>query len=199
MNKDKEKYVADLSIYKNVKFLSKNSVFIEHGAQIGEGTIVEPNVMINKNSIIGKNNKIFAGAIIIDAKTSDNCIIGQYALLRGDVILKNNVVIGPHSEISRSIFEDNSGAFHKCVILDAHIYENAKLGAGVTTANTKHDGTRRKTIIKKNAKIGVNVSLIAPVVISENAWVGAGSTITKDVAKNTVVIARCKQKEMDRR
>ena len=194
-----EKYVVDLSIYKNVIFLSKNLVFIEHDAQIGEGTIIEPNVMINKNSIIGKNNKIFAGAIIIDSQTSDNCIVGQYAILRGNVILKNNVTIGPHSEVSRSVFENNSGAFHKCVILDAHIYENAMLGAGVTTANTRHDGNRQKTIIKKNAKIGVNVSLVAPIVVAENAWVGAGSTITKDVCKNTTVIARCMQKKLDRR
>ncbi len=165
----KEKYVIDLSIYKNVIFHSKNSVYIEHGAQIGEDTIIEPNVLISKNSVIGKNNTIYAGAIIINSTTGNNCIVGQYAILRENVLLKNNVTIGPHSEISRSIFEDNSGAFHKCVILDSHIYEGAKLGAGVATANSKHDKTFKKTIVAKNAKVGINVSLVAPVIIGENA------------------------------
>jgi bifunctional N-acetylglucosamine-1-phosphate-uridyltransferase/glucosamine-1-phosphate-acetyltransferase GlmU-like protein len=164
-----EKYISDLSTYKNVVFHSKTNVYITSNVKISEGTIIEPNVIISDNSVIGKNCKIFSGAIIINSKIGDNCIIGQHTLLRDNVVLKNNVIIGPHSEISRSTFENNSGAFHKCLIIDAHIYENVKLGGGVSTANTKHDGIARKTIIKKNAKVGINVSLVAPITIGANS------------------------------
>lgn len=194
----KEKYVVDLSMYKDVVFLSKNNVYIEHGAKIGTGTVIEPNVMISEKSVIGKNSMLYCGAIVIDSVVGDSCVIGQYALLRDKVILKNNVVIGPHSEISRSIFENNSGAFHKCVVIDAHIKENVRLGAGVVTANSKHDGEHKLTIIEKNAKIGVNVSLVAPIIVGENSWIGAGSTILKNVKPHTTVIARSEQTTLDR-
>ena len=191
-------FFIDLSIYKNVIFMSPNNTYIEPNVQIGSGTIIEPNVMIKSGTIIGKNNKILAGAYISDSKIGNNCIIGNYSIIRNNSIIKDKVVIGPHSEISRSIFESNTGAYHKCIILDAHVKSGSMLGAGVVTANTKHDGNNQMIIINENAKIGVNVSLVAPLIIGENSWIGAGSTITKDVEKNTTVIARAEQQELKR-
>ena len=191
-------YYIDLSMYKNVIFMAPNNTYIEPNVKIGSGTIIEPNVIIKSGTIIGKNNKIYAGAYISNSNIGNNCIIGNYSIIRNNSILKNNVVIGAHCEISRSTFDSNTGAYHKCVILDAYIKSGSMLGAGVVTANTKHDGNRELTIINENVKIGVNVSLVAPLTIGKNSWIGAGSTIIEDVKKDTTVIARSKQQEIKR-
>ena len=180
--------------FQNVAFTNRQSVYIEDNVIIGAGTHIEPNVIIKGNTIIGKNSNIFVGAYIDNSKIGDNCIIGQYTILRSGVSLKNNVKIGPHSEIARSSFGENSGAYHRAIVLDTIVEENVMIGAGVVTANTKHDGKSRKITIKNGAKIGINVSLVAPLTIHENSWIGAGSTITKDVHAGTIVIARSEQK-----
>ena len=57
-----------------------------------------------------------------------------------------------------------------------------------------YDGiNKNKTVVKDNAFIGCNVNLIAPVTVNENSYVAAGSTITDDIEKNSLGIARARQ------
>jgi bifunctional UDP-N-acetylglucosamine pyrophosphorylase/glucosamine-1-phosphate N-acetyltransferase len=79
---------------------------------------------------------------------------------------------------------------------DAHIGEETNVGAGTITCN--YDGTQKhQTSIGKQAFIGSNTSLVAPVSVGDYCVIGAGSTITKDVPEQMLSVARGKQKNLD--
>ena len=75
---------------------------------------------------------------------------------------------------------------------DAEIGKNTNIGAGTITCN--YNGfSKSKTIIGEDVFIGSNSALVAPVSVGNNAMIGAGSTITKNVTENDLAISRTKQ------
>ena len=89
-------------------------------------------------------------------------------------------------------FGKGSKAAHLSYIGDAEVGSDVNIGCGTITSN--YDGKNKsKTIIKDKAFIGCNSNLVAPVIIEENAYVAAGSTITKDVEEDAMAIARARQ------
>ncbi len=81
---------------------------------------------------------------------------------------------------------------HLTYVGDAWVGEGANIGAGTITCN--YDGhEKHRTVIGRNAFIGSNVTLIAPVEVGDGAYVAAGSTITDAVPSDSLAIARCRQ------
>ena len=135
---------------------------------------------IVKDSEIGDNTNIYEFANVYGAIIGDNCKIGSYVEVQSNVRIGNNVTISTHSFICSLVTIEND-------VFIAH---------GVMTINDVHPPSFRrtgfkehwkKTLIKKGAVIGSN-STIFPVVIGENAVVGAGSVVTKDVPDNCIVV-----------
>ena len=78
---------------------------------------------------------------------------------------------------------------------DTTIGNSVNVGAGTITCN--YDGVKKsKTKIKNNVFIGSNSSLVAPITINENSVIGAGSVITKNVRKKSLVLTRSSQVEI---
>jgi bifunctional UDP-N-acetylglucosamine pyrophosphorylase/glucosamine-1-phosphate N-acetyltransferase len=74
--------------------------------------------------------------------------------------------------------------------------ENANLGAGTITAN--YDGFRKhRTKVGRDARVGVDTSLVAPVEVGDGAYTGAGSVISEDVPAGSLGIARAEQKNVE--
>ena len=85
---------------------------------------------------------------------------------------------------------------HHSYIGDSKVGEKVNIGAGTITCN--YDGEfKYETIVEDGAFIGSNTNLVAPVVIGEAAYVGAGSTITKDVPSRSLSLARGRQKNIE--
>jgi acetyltransferase-like isoleucine patch superfamily enzyme len=133
-----------------------------------------------KNSKIGKGTKIWEFANIYGCQIGDNCSIGSYVEIQNDAKIGNNVTISSHSFI--------------CSLVT--IEDDVWIGHGVMTINDLHPPSKRrtgsagewkKTLIKKGAVIGSNATLL-PAVIGENATVGAGAVVTKDVPDNCIVV-----------
>ena len=79
---------------------------------------------------------------------------------------------------------------------DAEVGDEVNIGAGTITCN--YDGKdKHKTNIGDNSFVGTNSSLVAPLTIGKNAYVGAGSTITKDIPDNALGVGRGKQKNKE--
>lgn len=130
-----------------------------------------------------------------NTKIGKNCKIGPFARIREKVILGDGVRIG-NPEIKNSIIGKNAKIPHFAYIGDAEIGENVNIGAGTVICN--YDGKRKhKTIIEDGVFIGSNTTLIAPVKIGKNAYVAAGSTITKDVPDYALAVARAQQVNKD--
>ncbi len=167
-----------------------DNVTIIGDCEIGENNIIYPGTIII-NSKIGSGNEII-NSTIKDSKIGDNNDIGPFCYIRNNSVIKNKTRIGASVEIKNSVICDRSKVAHLSYIGDATIETNVNVGAGVITAN--YDGKNKyKTHISKNAFIGSNSVLIAPINVGENAVIAAGSTLTTDVQTDSLAIARARQ------
>ena len=93
-----------------------------------------------------------------------------------------------------TVFGKGSKAGHLSYLGDSDIKDNVNIGAGTITCN--YDGKKKyKTIIEEGAFIGSGTELVAPVKIGKDSYVGAGSTITKNVSSGALAVSRSKQSE----
>ena len=87
---------------------------------------------------------------------------------------------------------------HLSYIGDTSIGFNSNIGAGTITCN--YDGfNKNRTTIGNNVFIGSNTALVAPININDGSIIGAGSTITKDVAEDSIAVERSNQKQFRKR
>ncbi|MFH1461899.1 MAG: bifunctional UDP-N-acetylglucosamine diphosphorylase/glucosamine-1-phosphate N-acetyltransferase GlmU [bacterium] len=171
--------------------------FIGTGVHLIKGTTVGNKCTINafslvENSSIDDNSYIHSHSVIQNSKIGRGVHVGPFARLRKNVVLGDNVNIGNFVEIKNSVLGENTKAKHLAYLGDSEIGKNVNIGAGTITCN--YDGIEKhKTIIKDNVFIGSNNSLIAPLTIGSGAYTAAGSTINKDVPKDSLGVARCRQ------
>ena len=159
--------------------------------ELGNNVVIGPNTYI-EDTVIGDNTSIQPFSHICNANIGANCSVGPYARLREGTVLENAVKIGNFVETKKTSIAEGSKASHLSYLGDAIIENNVNIGAGTITCN--YDGKdKHPTKIREGSFIGTNSSLVAPINIGKNAYVGAGSTITKDIPDNALGVARSKQ------
>jgi bifunctional UDP-N-acetylglucosamine pyrophosphorylase/glucosamine-1-phosphate N-acetyltransferase len=167
-------------------------VTLEGRTKIGEGCVVEPGVHLI-NVTVGDDVHLKTGTVAEDAIIEDEASVGPYAHLRPGSQLGRHVKIGNFVETKKAVFGEGAKASHLSYIGDAEVGANVNIGAGTITCN--YDGVRKhKTVIEDGAFIGSDSQLVAPVRIGKGAYVGAGSTITKDVPPEALALSRTPQK-----
>ncbi len=198
---------------RGITFMDRSSVYIYPEVKIGEGTLIYPNVYIEGNTSIGKGCLIYPNTRIVDSeigdnvvikdstvieasKIEDNAVIGPFTHIRPESLIGPSAKIGNFVEIKKSILGKGVKASHLSYLGDAEIGEDVNIGAGTITCN--YDGKKKhKTIIEAGAFIGSDSQLIAPVRIGKSAYVGAGTTVTKDVPPFSLAVSRTKQKNIE--
>jgi bifunctional UDP-N-acetylglucosamine pyrophosphorylase/glucosamine-1-phosphate N-acetyltransferase len=196
-------------LQKDVEMMDEQRVYIGPDVTIGEGTYIYPDVYIEGKTSIGRNCIIYPNVRIVDCKINDNVTIrecssleesvveskatvGPFARLRPGTFLKKGAKIGNFVEVKNSLVGEGTKALHLSYIGDAEIGRNVNIGAGTITCN--YDGIRKnRTIIEDNVFIGSDTQLIAPVKVKRGAYVGAGSTITKEVPEGALALSRTEQ------
>ena len=182
---------------------------IDPGVEVAAGTVLEPFVQL-----LGKT-RIGAGCLIRSFSVIENCTVGNNVLVRQSCILTDSTVedgakIGPFahlrpgSEIGQDAHVGNfvetkktklgkgAKANHLSYLGDAEVGAGSNIGAGVITCN--YDGVNKhKTVIGKDAFIGSDSTLVAPLEIGDQAYIGAGSCITKKVPAGSLAVARALQ------
>ena len=182
-------------LIKGVKMIAPETVFFSEDTKIGKNVVIEPYVVISKNVKIGNNVNILSFSHMEGVKIDNDVNIGPYARIRPGAIIKSGSQIGNFVEVKKSTIGKNSKVNHLSYIGDTNIGKNVNIGAGTITCN--YDGIKKnKTKIKDKVFIGSNSSLVAPVIINESSIVGAGSVITKNVLKKSLVLTRSKQIEI---
>lgn len=168
-NKVLEKLLND-----GVTIVDPDTTYISPETQIEADTVVFPCTYIEGKNKIGKN-----------------CQIGPFARLRGDVELGDFVKIGNFVEIKKTKIKDHTNVSHLSYIGDSELGSHVNIGAGTITANYNHiTKEKSKTVIENGASTGSNSVIVAPAVIGENASIGAGSTISKDIEANALGLTR---------
>ncbi|RKJ62502.1 bifunctional UDP-N-acetylglucosamine diphosphorylase/glucosamine-1-phosphate N-acetyltransferase GlmU [Butyricicoccus sp. 1XD8-22] len=168
----------------------KPGVVIEGNTIIGEDCIIGPNSQIT-NSQIGNRTSI-QNSVVISSIVGEDTTIGPFAHLRPDSQLGNHVKIGNFVEVKKSTLGNDTKVSHLSYIGDAEVGNDVNIGCGSITVN--YDGkNKHKTIIEDRVFVGCNSNLVAPVKIGEGSFIAAGSTVTKEVPKDALAIARARQ------
>lgn len=191
-----------------VILIDPETTYVEESVKVGRDTVLYPGVVLQGKTLIGENCEIIGNSRIIDSVLGNNIRVessvieesiledgvtmGPFAHIRPKSLLKEKVHIGNFVEVKKSTLEKGVKAGHLTYLGDAQVGENTNIGAGTITCN--YDGVNKfKTVIGKDAFIGSDSMLVAPVNIGEKALIGAGSVITKDVPSNSLAVSRSKQ------
>ena len=185
-----------------------DSTYIGKDVEIGKGTIIKPNTIIEGKSSIGKNNIIGPNSYLenmevgddnslimshlVDSKIGSNNQIGPFARMRGHSYVESNSRVGNFVEMKGAHLHQGVKSAHLTYLGDCDIGERTNIGCGTITAN--YDGyNKSRTTIGKDVFIGSGSILIAPITVEDEAFVAAGGVITRDVKKDELAIARAKQ------
>ena len=167
------------------------NVIIEGDCELGDGVEIGAGCILKKTKIAA-GTKVQPYSVFDQAVVGEDAQIGPFSRLRPGTILANEVHIGNFVEVKNSQIGLGSKANHFTYLGDAEVGAGSNIGAGTITCN--YDGANKfKTIIGDQVFIGSNSSLVAPVTIANGATVGAGSTITRDVAEQCLAVERSKQ------
>ena len=204
--------ILDKLMDRGVTIMDPASTFIESSVKIGRDTIIYPYTWLEGSTEIGEDCEIGPNARFTNVKVgNDNhlqfiyahdCEVknhvtaGPYVHLRPDTVISDHVKIGNYVEVKNSNVGAGTKLPHLTYIGDSDIGSGVNMGCGCITVN--YDGKKKhRTIIGDNAFVGCNTNLVAPVTVQANTYIGAGSTITKEVPENALGIARAKQKNIE--
>ena len=170
-----------------------NSIF-EGQVTLGDNVCIEANCII-RNAHIGDGSQIKAFTHIEGATIANNVTVGPYARLREGSELAHSSKVGNFVEIKKTKLGEGSKINHLSYVGDSVIGKNTNIGAGTITCN--YDGVNKhQTIIGNSVFVGSNTAIVAPVKLADGSTIGAGSTITKDVDKETLALTRSKQSQI---
>jgi bifunctional UDP-N-acetylglucosamine pyrophosphorylase/glucosamine-1-phosphate N-acetyltransferase len=183
--------------------------YVDTSVTVGRDTVLHPGVRLAGRTVIGERCVIGMGCQLTDttlgdgvtlrpycvldgSRVEDEATLGPFARLRPGTLVERGADIGNFIEIKQATIGRGVKAHHVGYIGDATVGEGANIGAGTITCN--YDGVRKhRTRIGARAFVGTNASLVAPLTIGDDAYVGAGSVITKDVPPGALAVERAPQ------
>jgi len=175
-----------------VTIIAPETVFLAADTTFGKDVTIEPFVVIGPGVAIDDGAVIHSFSNIVGARIGKNVSIGPYARLRPGTVLGDGARIGNFVETKAAEIDAGAKVNHLSYIGDSHIGERANIGAGTITCN--YDGfDKHRTDIGAGAFVGSNSSLVAPVKIGVDAYVGSGSVITRDVPEGSLAVERGEQ------
>jgi bifunctional UDP-N-acetylglucosamine pyrophosphorylase/glucosamine-1-phosphate N-acetyltransferase len=208
----REKKVKDLML-SGVTIVDPKTTYVEKRVEVGRDTVLYPNCYLRGDTQIGERCIIESNSDISDSRIGDevtirsNCVIeeskiekgvliGPFAHLRPLSEIKTKAKIGNFVEVKKSVIGRGTKANHLTYIGDSVVGKDVNIGAGTITCN--YDGfEKHQTIIGDRVFVGSNVELVAPVKVEDDASIGAGTTVTKDVPVGALAISRVKQKNIE--
>jgi len=197
----------------------RNGVTVRGGALIDDSVEIEVDVHVDTNAVlrgatlIGEGTHVGVGAVLVDVVVGPGAVIKPYSVLeksrvgaraqigpfshlRPESELADDVHVGNFVETKKTKMAAGSKANHLAYLGDGIVGERANIGAGTIFCN--YDGVQKHTTtIEKDAFIGSDSQLVAPVTVGAGAYVATGTTVTRDVPADALAIARPKQENKE--
>ncbi len=172
--------------------VAPETVFLSWDTAIGRDVTIGPNVVLGPGVEIADGAEIHAFSHLEGCRVGPGARVGPFARLRPGAELADGARVGNFVEVKNAVIGAGAKANHLTYVGDAEVGPGANLGAGTITCN--YDGfAKHRTEIGPGAFVGVNTALVAPVSIGENAYVGTGTVVTRDVPAEALAIARTQQ------
>jgi len=205
LNEIARRRVLDRLLDEGVDIPCEDGILVDERAVVGRDTRLMPGTIIRGASVIGEDCVIGPGSLIEDSTVGNGCVvdnteilssvledevkIGPYCRVRPGSKLGRRVKIGNFVEVKNAVLGEGTKSAHLTYIGDADVGANVNFGCGVVVVN--YDGWQKhRTTVGDNVFLGCNTNLVAPVKVGDNSYTAAGSTVTRDVPPDSLVIAR---------
>jgi bifunctional UDP-N-acetylglucosamine pyrophosphorylase / glucosamine-1-phosphate N-acetyltransferase len=200
---------ANRLMAEGVTIFRPETCVIDADVEVAADTVIEPFVQLLGRTRIGAACLIRSYTVIEDCALGDDVLVRQSCVLAGSTVangarigpfahlrpgceIGEDVHIGNFVETKKAKLAKGAKAGHLAYLGDAEVGERANIGAGVITCN--YDGVNKHvTHIGKDAFVGSDSTLVAPVEVGDGAYVGAGSCITRDVPADALAVTRARQ------
>jgi len=202
--------IVEYWMREGVSFVDPASAYVDADVgPLGRDAWIGPGVVLRGRTQLGDRARVDAGCVLTDVAVAADVNVKPYSVLT-DAVVGERAQIGPFShcrpgskldkdvhlgnfvETKKTHLMAGAKANHLAYLGDASIGEKANIGAGTITCN--YDGfAKHVTTIEAGAFIGSDSQLVAPVTVGRDAYVGSGSTITKDVPRGALALSRIKQ------
>jgi bifunctional UDP-N-acetylglucosamine pyrophosphorylase/glucosamine-1-phosphate N-acetyltransferase len=188
-----------------VTMLDPASTYIDAEVEVGRDTVIYPHCILEGKTVVGENCRLGPGlhlvdtrvengvscrqGLVIESSLGEGANIGPFVHIRPGSRIGAATRIGNFVEVKNSSIGQGSKVPHLSYVGDTQMEANVNMGAGSIVVN--YDGRRKHvTNIEEGAFIGCNSNLIAPLRVGRGAFVAAGSTISRDVPPDALVISR---------
>jgi bifunctional UDP-N-acetylglucosamine pyrophosphorylase / glucosamine-1-phosphate N-acetyltransferase len=204
--------ILEAHMLAGVTVVDPASTWIDAGVEIGADARIEPGTSlrgqteIGTGAVVGPLTTLLDSAVgarssvvhsyLADCEVGEDCSVGPFAYLRPDARLEAGAKAGAFVEVKNSRLGEGAKVPHLAYVGDADIGPGSNLGAGTITAN--YDGFRKnRTVIGRDARIGVDTMLIAPVEVGDSAYTGAGAVVKDDVPEGALAVSENAQRNID--
>ncbi len=189
-----------------VTIVQPETVSIDEGVEVGPDAVLGPFVTLSGRCEIGAGAHVGQGCVLTDTTVGDGCElkpysvleeavvgprchVGPFARLRPGSVLDEGVHVGNFVETKKAHLRQGVKAGHLSYLGDADIGAGSNIGAGTITCN--YDGVNKhQTTLGEGVFIGSDTQLVAPVTVGAGAYIGAGSTVTRDVPADALMVSR---------
>ena len=200
---------ANRLMAQGVTIFRPETCVIDADVEVAADTVIEPFVQllgrtriggdclirsytVIENCTLGRGVLVRQSCVLAESTVADGAKIGPFAHLRPGSEIGEDAHVGNFVETKKTKLGNGAKANHLTYLGDAEVGAGSNIGAGVITCN--YDGVRKhKTSIGKDAFIGSDSTLVAPVEVGDGAYVGAGSCITHNVPTGALAVGRARQ------
>ena len=207
-----QRRAAEALLGAGVTVLDPARLDVRGTVRAGADCVIDVGVVFEGEVVLGDGVTVGAGCVIRDARLGDGvevlplscidgariaagCRVGPFARLRPGTVLGAGVRVGNFVETKAARLGAGAKANHLAYLGDATVGADCNIGAGAITCN--YDGVaKHRTEIGDGVFVGTNATLVAPLTIEDDAYVGAGSTITTTVARADLAIGRGRQRNI---
>jgi bifunctional UDP-N-acetylglucosamine pyrophosphorylase/glucosamine-1-phosphate N-acetyltransferase len=178
-----------------VTIVDPSSTWIEPAVELEADAVVHPFTVLRGNTKVAAGAEVGPHVVAIDAEIGPGATVGPFSYLRPGTVLAADAKVGAFVEVKNSRIGERTKVPHLSYIGDAEIGEDTNIAAGAITANYRPElgGGKHRTVIGRNVHTGSDNVFVAPVEVGDDAWIGAGSTITEDVPPGALALARARQ------
>jgi bifunctional UDP-N-acetylglucosamine pyrophosphorylase / glucosamine-1-phosphate N-acetyltransferase len=182
-----------------VTIVDPASTWIDPTVELEPDSTIQPFTILRGSTSVAGGAEVGPHAVAVDSEIGPGALVGPFCYLRPGTVLETRAKAGAFVEIKNSRIGERTKVPHQSYIGDADIGADTNIAAGNITVNFPHQPGRPKgkTTIGRNVRTGVHNAFVAPVEIGDDAWIGAGSVITKDVPPESLAVARARQENKE--
>lgn len=191
-----------------VLMMDPEAVYVEDAVLVGRGTMLLPGTILRGRTVVGEGCTLGPNTMLtdctvgsrvtinasqcVDSVLRDGANVGPFAYIRPGCDIGEDVKVGDFVEVKNATVGRGTKLPHLTYVGDADVGRDCNFGCGSITVN--YDGKiKHRTTVGDRCFIGCNTNLVAPVTVGEGAYTAAGSTITQEVPKGDLAVARARQ------